>query len=229
MNEIRQKREGISRVGRSRASAQANYDRMSAWYGRLAGLWESRPREVGLRHLGVRAGERVVEIGFGSGHALPLLAREAGEKGHVCGVDLSLRMCRVAQERIAPLGLAQRVGLVQGDALRLPLRARACDAILVSFTLELFDTPQIPLVLAECRRILRRGGRICVVALSKEGAQGWATRAYEWGHRKWPTVLDCRPIYVGRAAEDAGFSVSLADSVSMAGLAVAVVLARKAG
>ena len=78
----------------------------------------------------------------------------------------------------------------------------------MSFALELFDTPAIPKVLAECRRVLQRGGRIVVVALSKEGPPGLALEAFQWTHQHFPNLLDCRPIYARRALDDAGFSIA---------------------
>jgi demethylmenaquinone methyltransferase/2-methoxy-6-polyprenyl-1,4-benzoquinol methylase len=50
----------------------------------------------------------------------------------------------------------------------LPFEKSGIDKILVSFTLELFDTPEIPVVLAECTRALNKDGLISAVALSKK-------------------------------------------------------------
>ena len=96
----------------------------------------------------------------------------------------------------------------------------------MSFTLELFDTPEIPRVLAECKRVLRPGGRLAVVAISKEGKQGFLIRAFEWTHRHFPNLMDCRPIYVRRAIEEADFVIRNA-TIDHMWVPVEIVLAEK--
>lgn len=56
-------------------------DRLSRWYDLLAEPLEKPFREAGLQRLAVQDGERVLEIGFGMGHALVDLARSAGSGG----------------------------------------------------------------------------------------------------------------------------------------------------
>ena len=86
-----------------------------------------------------------------------------------------------------------------GDAESLPYGDDSMDGIFMCFTLELFDTPDLRKVLAECMRVLRPGGRIVVVAVSKAGKEGFLIHASEWTHRHFPNLMDCWPIHVRRA------------------------------
>ena len=194
-------------IFQSKAETKAFYDKISHVYDLLAEHSEGPIRRAGLERLDARTGEKVLEIGFGTGHCLVSLAQSVGPTGKVYGIDLSERMLDVARDNLHKAGLAERVELTCGDAVQLPYPPESLDAIFMSFTLELFDTPEIPTVLAECKRVLRLGGRIVVVGVSREGEGGVILHLYEWSHRHFPNLVDCRPIFV-RQSLGGGPSVS---------------------
>ncbi len=220
---------GIRRVLRSHHDARRAYDRLSRWYDWLEGKWEETPRHLGVEMLGLGAGEHVLEVGFGTGHGLVELAGLVGHSGRVYGLDLSLGMARETRRRLRKQGV-DNVQLLSGDTLHVPLSDGTMDAVFLSFTLELLDTPEIPLALAEFRRVLRRGGadkqpgRVGIVALSKEGKPSLPTRLYEWGHDHFPSALDCRPIYARRALEEAGFEIDAFEMTAIGNLKAEVVV-----
>jgi ubiquinone/menaquinone biosynthesis C-methylase UbiE len=215
----------ITRVPRSKTSARDFYNHISGFYDLLAASSEWRFTNIGLQKLAVGRGESVLEIGFGTGQALVALARAVGDAGHVYGLDISEGMYRVASHRIEKSGLSNKVELTLGDAVNLPYQDASFDAAFTSFTLELFDNPEIPLVLAECRRVLKPDGRICVVALSKDKKLGLAGKLYEYLHTRFPRYLDCRPIPVVSILSQEGFRVLEAEQHAMWGLPVGIALA----
>jgi len=216
----------IARVTRSKAAARAAYDRLSRWYDLLAGS-ERRLTEMALQKLAAQPGETVLEIGPGTGHALLSLGRTAGPLGTVLGLDLSAGMLSQARRRLSRSGLSNGAHLMCGDGGALPLKSSSVDAILMSFTLELFDTPEMTTVLQECRRVLRSAGRLCVVALSRNNGRAWVLRLYEWAHERFPDWVDCRPIHAEAAIHESGFHTLEVMHGSMWGLPVEIVLGQK--
>jgi ubiquinone/menaquinone biosynthesis C-methylase UbiE len=197
----------IARVLQTKSETKAFYNKIAGVYDLLAEHSEQSMREVALEMLAPAPGEHLLEIGFGTGHVLARLAQAVGPTGKVFGVDISENMVAQAQGLLQKEGLTERVTLACGDAEDLPYPDGSLDGIFMCFTLELFDTPDIPRVLAQCQRVLRPGGRIVVAAVSKEGQQGFVLRAFEWTHRHFPNLLDCRPIHARQALEEAGFLV----------------------
>lgn len=209
------------------------YDRISRVYDLLADHSEHEARVAGLEALGARPGEAVLEIGFGTGHALVDLAHSVGPAGRVCGIDLSPGMRTVAERRLDEAGLREQVELETGDARALPWDDASFDAVFLAFTLELFEPEDIPRVLAEVRRVLRRGtgggaGRLGLVSLTAGEHPGPIVELYRWLHRHFPHFVDCQPIDAAGWLEGSGFAIQTERELSIWGLPVAVLVARAA-
>ncbi|MHB8855799.1 MAG: class I SAM-dependent methyltransferase [Bellilinea sp.] len=214
-------------VVRSKDATKAGYDGLSKWYDALTNSYLKKSREKGLQKLSVKNGETVLEIGFGTGHGITAMAKSVGDTGKVYGLDISEGMRNVTQTRIEKAGLSHRVKLNVGDAANLPFEDNFFDAIFTSFALELLEAHELPIVLHECQRILKAGGRICVVSLSKKG-KGNKTMAslYQSAYRFFPNLAG-HPHLIQKALEEARFQTLDATQLSVWGLQVEIVVAQK--
>ena len=210
-------------------AARRSYNRLSRWYDLLSAGFERDFRNSGLGLIDAKEGETILEIGFGTGHCIIELAKAVGRSGMVYGIDISDGMLREASGRVRGAGLTERVYMERGDALRLPFKEEFFDAVFMSFTLELFHSTEIPAVLDQCRRVLKKDGRICVVSLSKKEEPGLMIKLYLRAHSRFPGLVDCRPIYAQDDLEEAGFLTKESTHMKKLGLPVDIVLARKSG
>jgi SAM-dependent methyltransferase len=115
-------------------------------------------------------GERVVDVGCGTGNAA-LLAAERGAR--VIGVDPSPRLLEVAAEEAAARGLDAT--FAAGDAAGLPLADGEADLVLSVFGAIFAPDPEA--AAAEMARVLAPGGRIVLAAWVPGGAISQAVRA----------------------------------------------------
>ena len=97
----------------------------------------------------------------------------------------------------------------------------------MSFTLELMATEDIPVVLAQCRRVLRDTGRIIVISLALGDTPNLMTRLYLAAHRRWPRMIDCRPIPLHDVLVSSGFTVEGTWAGTIGGLPVTAISARR--
>src|ERR1041384_3949836 len=215
MNNQEPNQPGVLRVVRTKAEARAFYNKIAQVYDFLSERSEEPIRSLGLEQLHIKEGERVLEIGFGTGTSLVELAKLVGSNGKVFGVDIADQMLKVACKSLRDKHHEDRIELTCEDAANLPYPANFMDAVFMSFTLELFDTPEIPVVLAECRRVIKPGGRLVVVSMSKQGEEGTLLHVFEWTHKHFPNFLDCRPIFARRTIEAAGFQIESAERETM--------------
>jgi SAM-dependent methyltransferase len=109
-----------------------------------------------VERVGLRPGERVLDVACGTGVVARAAAGRVGRTGHVAGIDINAAMLAVA--RSLPAGPGAGIGWFEGSALGLPFPAGCYDVVLCQLGLQFF--PDQSAALAEMRRVLVTGGRL---------------------------------------------------------------------
>jgi demethylmenaquinone methyltransferase/2-methoxy-6-polyprenyl-1,4-benzoquinol methylase len=140
--------------------------------------WWWRTRAV--RALRLTGNETVLDLCTGTGDLAIALSRRRGGAGRVVGIDFAARMLAQAARKLASRGLNRRIGLVRGDAMRVPLPGASVDAAAIAFGIRNVEDPRR--ALAELHRVVRSGGRIAILEFGMPTLPGLGP-LYRWYFR----------------------------------------------
>jgi len=149
------------------------YRRWAAVYDFAFGGISAPARRRAVAAVNALPGRRVLEVGVGTGLALPLY----DPSRRITGIDLSAEMLAVARKRVARAGLANVEALLELDAQRTGLPDAAFDIAVAMFVASV--VPQPRLLLAEMRRLVRPGGFLLFANhfAAERGPRWWVERA----------------------------------------------------
>jgi len=109
-----------------------------------------------IRRMAIKPGDRVLEVGVGTGINTSLYPRDCS----VTGIDLSSSMLEKARERVARKGV-RNVRLLQMDAANLKFADDTFDIVYAPYVISVVPDPVA--VAREMRRVCRPGGRIIIL------------------------------------------------------------------
>lgn len=142
--------------------------------------WALGPgRRHAVSQLPVSPGDRILEIGVGTGLSLPLYP----ETCHVTGIDITDAMLDRARQRIDRLE-RKNVQLRRMDARELEFEDGAFDAVVAPYVVSVVPDPAK--VMAEAARVCRPGGIVAVVNRFRSETpvlhqlDGWCTPVTQW-------------------------------------------------
>lgn len=130
-------------------------------------------------------GERILDIGTGTGIVALQAAPRLSPGGRVLGVDLSEGMLAAAAAKAAQAGLNSRIEFCRMDAESLALKDASFDAVLSLYAL--FHFPHPPAALREMFRVLRPAGRLVLGVGTGAPLFSWTGLAHRFGRlpRLW--------------------------------------------
>lgn len=138
-------------------SVKAAYRRYAGYYDAVFGPVLQPGRKAVVQALGLRPGDRVLEVGVGTGLSLPLYPREV----RITGIDVSREMLEKARARVARRHMPNVEALLEMDAERMSFAAASFDKVVAMYVVSVVERPDR--LLEELHRVCRPDGEIFIV------------------------------------------------------------------
>ena len=161
-------------------SVRAAYRRWAGVYDQVFGGVSAFGRKRAVAAVNALPGTHVLEVGVGTGLALPHYAPAK----RITGIDLSAEMLALARERVQAHGLNNVAALLEVDAEATGFEDGSFDIAVAMFVASVVPNPRK--LLAEMRRVVRPGGHLLFVNhfAAERGPRWWAERALAPASRK---------------------------------------------
>lgn len=143
-------------------------------------------RKFAVSRCNLRPGGKGLDVCCGTGMLTIELARAVGDKGEVVGLDFCDKMLARAVDNIAKTPYGDVIRLVNGKATELPFPDNSFDCATIGFALR--NVPDIGLTIREMARVVRPGGRVVSLELSKPGAPVFKQAYYLYFNRIVPVL-----------------------------------------
>jgi phosphatidylethanolamine/phosphatidyl-N-methylethanolamine N-methyltransferase len=131
------------------------YSKYSSIYDKIFSHFFFPRIKIGLKRSGIRKGDKVIEVGVGTGISLPLYPRDCT----VVGIDLTKKMLDKAQEKKDRYRL-DHVELLEMDAEKMTFADDTFDHALAAFVITVVPNPEK--MVAEMKRVTKKGGSILI-------------------------------------------------------------------
>lgn len=178
------------------------YRKYASTYDIWSGLIESKARQRCLEVADIKNGEAVLEVAVGTGILFEKILK-LNPTGRNEGIDLTDEMLSRARARAQKSGASGYV-LKVGDAYHLQYPDNAFDVVLNNYMFDLIPEKDFVVILSEFRRVLRKGGRIALVNMTK--GSRWFNAVWEWLYKIRPSLLGgCRGVELKPYLEAVGF------------------------
>jgi ubiquinone/menaquinone biosynthesis C-methylase UbiE len=200
------------------------YNSLAKIYDIWGYLTESKARKRAVELAEIKNGQHVLEVAVGTGIAFFETVKNNPDGTNI-GIDISDGMLKKAQKRLSKLSQAN-YELKLGNAFNIEAGDNQFDLLINNYMFDLIAYDQMDVILTEFKRVLKTGGKLVLVNMTK--GEKFGSGIYDLIYRASPRLMGgCRGIQLSERIQRHGFEVKSREYHQQRLFPSEVIMARK--